>query len=254
VKVKFVVVQFPTVKTLIVALVCSVLSLPCTGQTKSALEWGEKYNSAGATLIVKETGRVRTNGQTVVTYNLFVSGLPKDPKYIVWTKLPGTNPQTVADAFLNKDGLVVSALADSAHNIAEDPVDLKVVSGRGEVKQFAVVSDDAKYRVFGEVVPFPIETANGPCSLSLTMMGPNYSAVSIVVTGLQPKEKIQIHQQSGNEGGDSKATAAADGTYRATVLPFVKGQSSGKFTFAVTAGACGVGIAIPWGQGSYVIQ
>ncbi len=205
-------------------------------------------------MVVKETGRVRTNNQTVITYNLFVSGLSKDLQYVVWTRLPGTNPQIVADVFLNKDGMAVSALADSPNNVAEDPLNLKVVAGRGEIKEFAIVSNDAKYRVFAEVVPFPIETASGPCSISVKMMGPNYSAVSIAVTGLRPKEKIQIHQQSGNEGGDSSATAAEDGSYSVTVFPFVKGQASGKLAFAVTAGTCGVGIGIPWGQGSYVIQ
>jgi hypothetical protein len=228
--------------------------MSCSAQTRDNIEWGEKFNSAGATMVVKEMGRTRVNGQTVITYHLLVSGLPKDLEYTLWSRLPGTNPQSVADAHLNKDGLVVSVLADPAQNVAEDPVELKVVAGRGELKQFAVISNDAKYRVFGEAIPFPIGTTSGPCSISVTMMGPNYSAVSIVVTGLQPKEKIQIHQQSGNEGGDSSATAAADGSYRVTVFPFVKGQSSGKLAFAVTAGRCGVGIGLPWGQGSYVIQ
>jgi hypothetical protein len=237
---------------LVTLLASCVLSLPCWGQTNA--EWGEKYDSPGATMVVKELGRVRTNGQTVVTYHLFVSGLPKDLNYVLWWKLPGTNPQTVADAFINKDGLIVNVLADPAHNIAEDPIDLKVVGGRGELKQFGLVSDDAKYRVFGQVVPFPIATTSGPCSISATMMGPGYSMVYIVVTGLPPKEEIQIHQRSGNEGGESKVTTAADGSYKVTVLPFVKGQASGKLTFAITAKVCSVGIEVPWGQGSYVIQ
>jgi len=243
-----------SLKVAITLLACCVPSLPCFGQTKGNIEWGEKYNSPGATMTVKETGRTRVNGQTVIAYRLFVSGLPKDLDYVLWSKLPGVNPQAVADAFINKDGLIVNVLADPANNVAEDPIDLKVVAGRGELKQFGLVSSDAKYRVFGDVVPFPIETASGPCSISMTMMGPNYSAVSIVVSGLQPKEQIQIHQQSGNEGGDSKAAAAADGTYRVTVFPIVRGQPSGKLAFAVTAKTCSVALAIPWGQGSYAIQ
>lgn len=241
-------------KMLIALLACCVLTLSCWGQTKDHAEWGEKYNSAGATMVVKETGRVRVNDQTVIAYNLFVSGLPKDSEYTLWTKLPGANPQATADAYLNKDGLVVNVLADPAHNVAEDPVNLKVLSGRGEPKQFALISNDAKYRVFGEAVPFPIATTSGPCSISATMMGPNFSAVLIVVSGLQPKEEFQIHQRSGTQGGEQKATAAEDGSYRTLIFPFVKGQPSGKLTFDVTAKACGVSIAMPWGQGSYVIQ
>jgi len=52
----------------------------------------------------------------------------------------------------------------------------------------------------------------GPCSISATMVGQNYSAVSIVVTGLQSKEEFQIDQRSGSEAGRAKATAAEDGT------------------------------------------
>jgi hypothetical protein len=86
------------------------------------------------------------------------------------------------------------------------------------------------------------------------MMGPNYSAVFIVVTGLAAKEEFQIHQRSGNEDGDSKATAAADGSYRTTIFPFVKGQPSGTLKYGVVAKTCSLDIEAPWGQGSYAIQ
>ncbi len=218
------------------------------------MDWGEKFNSTGATLAVKELGRSRVNGQTIVTYNLFVSGLPRDAEYTLWTKLVGGNPQAVADAFINKDGLVVNVLSDPAHNVAEDPINVRVVAGLGEPKQFAVVANDGRYRVFGEVVPFPIEKTDGPCSISATMTGANYQSVFVVVTGLQPKEEFQTIQQSGNEGGSSKATAAADGSFRSVLFPFVKGQPSGTLRFKVNAKACAVDFQLPWGQGSYAIQ
>lgn len=86
------------------------------------------------------------------------------------------------------------------------------------------------------------------------MMGRDYSVVSIVVTGLKPKEELQINQRSGNEGGKSKAVASEDGTYRTNILPFVKGLASGKLDFGVNAKTCSVDIEVPWGQGSYAIQ
>jgi hypothetical protein len=224
------------------------------GQTSEKLEWGEKYNSDGATLLLKEIGRNRPNGQTVITYNLYVAGLPKDVEYTLWTRLVGNKPQAVADAFVNKDGLVVSVLSDSAHNVTEDPINLKVVAGRGEPKLFAVIANDGRYRVFGQVVPFPIENTSGPCRISATMAGQNYIGVSVVVTGLQSKEEFQIAQWSGSEAAQTTATAADDGSYRTLVLPFVKGQSSGKLKFSVNAKACTVNVEVPWGQGSYAIQ
>jgi hypothetical protein len=241
-------------KTVIALLLCSVLSVRCFGQLKDSIDWGEKFNSIGATLVLKETGRARVNGQTVVTYHMFASGLPKNVDYTLWLRLVGSEPQTVADAYINKDGLVVNVLADPAHNVAEDPIDLKVFAGRGEPKRIGVISNDGRYRVFAEVVPFPIENAVGPCKISATMMVPNYAGVQITLTGLQPREPFLIHQQSGSEQAQTKVTAEADGTYRAYVLPFVKEQASGKLRFDVDAKSCSVGVELPWGKGSYVIQ
>jgi hypothetical protein len=241
-------------KTLVALLVCHVLCTASFAQTQDKIDWGEKFNSNGATLVAKEGGRSRVKGQTVVTYNLFASGLPKDVEYTLWVKPVGSNPQAGPDAFINKDGLIVNVLADPAHNVAEDPINLKVFAGRGEPKRFAVIANDGRYRAFGQVIPFPIENSAGPCNISATMMEPDYSAVFIVVTGLQPKEEFQTIEQSGNEGASTKATAAEDVTYRAFFLPFIKGQSSGKLRFKVSAKACTGYVDVPWGQGSYAIQ
>lgn len=226
----------------------------CLGQAQDRVEWGEKFNSAGATLLLKETGRVRANNQTVVTYSLIAAGLPKDGEYTLWTRLPGGAPQAVADAFINENGLVVSVLADPKKNIAEDPINLKVVAGRGEPKQFGLIANDSSYRAFGQAVPFPIENTAGPCRISATMMARNYSAVLIVITGLQANEELQLEQRSGSEGGQGKGTTGADGSYRTLIYPAVKGQASGKLRFSATAKSCSVALEMPWGDGSYVIQ
>jgi hypothetical protein len=103
--------------------------------------------------------------------------------------------QSVADAFISKDGLVVNVLADSAHGVAEDPIHLKVFAGRGEPTRVGVISNDCQYRVFAEVVSFPIENSAGPCKLSATMMSANYFIVQVVVTGLQSKEEFDVDTQ-----------------------------------------------------------
>jgi len=235
-------------------LIYAVLAAVGFGQTQEKIEWGEKFNSDGATLVLKEIGRTRIKNQTVVTYNAYASGLPKDVEYTLWTKLVDREPRGVADAYINKDGLVVNVLADPARNIAEDPINLKVFAGRGEPKLFGLIANDGHVRAFGEVVPFPIENKSGQCSIFATMKMQNYFMVSIVVTGLQPREEFQIDQQSGNEAAQTKATAESDGSYRVILMPFVKGQSSGTFRFTVNGKSCLVGVEAPWGQGSYAIQ
>ncbi len=164
-------------KTIITLLISAVFSFACFAQSPDKMEWGEKYNTSGANLMLKAVRRTPTNGQTVVTYNLYAIGLPKDVEYTLWVKLAGEQPQASADALINKDGLVVNVLAEPAKGIHEDPIDLQVLAGRGEPKLFALISEDARYRVFGQATPFPIEKISGPCRLSATMMGPNYTGV-----------------------------------------------------------------------------
>jgi hypothetical protein len=213
---------------------------------KIQFKWGDARSEEG--------GRSRVNGHTIIAYNLIATGLPRDVNCTLWMKPVGNNPQAVADAFINKNGLVVNLLADPAHNVAEDPINLKVVAGRGEPKQFAVISNDGQYQAFGQVVPFPMEKTGGACNISVTMAGANYSGVFVVVTGLQPKEDFQTSQQSGSEATQTKETAAEDSSYSALIFPFVKGHSSGKLRFKVAAKACAVAIEVPWGQGSYAVQ
>jgi hypothetical protein len=55
-----------------------ILSALSFGQTQDKIEWGEKFNSHGATLVLREVGRSRIKNQTVVTYNAYAFGLPKD--------------------------------------------------------------------------------------------------------------------------------------------------------------------------------
>jgi len=130
----------------------------------------------------------------------------------------------------------------------------KAFGGKGEPIQFALISDDASLRAFAEIIPFPVEETVGPCHLSLIETGPHYFDVLIRLTGLQPRESLDIELRSENEGGKSKAAAEADGTYNAAILPTVKGNKAGKTHYDVTAKSCQIGIEFPWGEGSYQYQ
>lgn len=217
-------------------------------------QWGEKFNTASAKLALKEIERRHINGRTVVTYNLFASGLPHDASYVLWTRLVGRAPQPAAEAFLNGDGKVVSHLAVPERHIEEDPVNLKVFAGKGEPKQFALISKDGRFRVFAEVIPFPMEVFDGPCNLFAVMASENYFTVSIHVTGLQPYEDLKLVSQSDGEQMQNSAKASGLGTYDSALFPAVKGKRSGRARFGVSAKSCSVAIELPWGEGSYELQ
>jgi hypothetical protein len=244
-----------------VLVFCAVIStglasiLKASDQNLSSREhWGESFNSPDTKLTYTETARNRSNDKTVVTYNLFISGLPKDKHYAFWVLNVGSNPRAVADAYLNKDGKVVNVLADPTRHISEDPIDLQVFGGKGEPIQVALISDDGSLRVFGEIIPFPLDTTAGPCRLSAIEAGPRYEAMTIRVSGLEPGEDLMIDSQSENEAVHSKAKADAQGNYRSLIFPLVAGKRSGKAQFSLTAKSCKIGISFPCGEGSYHYQ
>ena len=238
----------------ILLILVAAISLTCRAQSPEKDQWGEKFNTANSTLVLREIGRSPSNGQTVVTYRLFASGLPRDAQYTLWLRLVGGEPQAAADALLNDEGKAVSRLADSEHHIAEDPINLKVFAGRGEPRQVALISKDGKFRAFAQVIPFPIEASDGPCHLSAVMTAPNYFGVFVRITGLQPGEDLLIDTESDHEGGQSKGKATDQGTYNSALFPFVKGKRSGKVRYSVAAKSCKVGVELPWGEGSYQLQ
>jgi hypothetical protein len=235
-------------------LLCSLTAI-CLGQNAPSREqWGEQFNSPGAKLTYKETERARTPEKTVITYNLFASGLPKNSHYVLWALHVGDDPQVISDPYWNDQGKLVRVLADSEHHIAEDPIEVKVSGGKGEPTQFALISDDGQSRAFAEIVPFPMDVNQGPCHLSAVETGPYYFGMLIKLTGLQPDEELLVDRRSEGEGGQSKAKADEQGSYKANFFPRVKGENSGMAKFRVSAKSCKIGIEFPWGEGSYQYQ
>lgn len=216
-------------------------------------QWGERFNSQGAKLTYKELERTFVGGRTVVTYNLFASGLPKGQHSVLWVLNVGGKPQPTADAYVNEVGKVVNVLADPQRHVPEDPINVKVFGGKGEPIQFALISDD-DFRVFAQIVPFPMEVTSGPCHLSAIQTAPYYLGMLIRVTGLQPNEDLIIDQHSDSEGAQTKGTANDQGDYSAVMLPSVKGKRSGKARFNAASKSCKIGVEFSWGEGSYKYQ
>jgi len=236
---------------LFTAVICSAL----WGQDKQFVEdWTRGANSPGSTLTLKETARNSVGGRTVVSYRLFASGLPKGQHFTLWTWNLGSEPQAVADAFINPEGLIVNRLADAARKISEDPIDIRAFAGRGEPKRFALTSDDWTLQAFVAVVPFPFEQTADGCKLSLEMTAPYYAGVVLRGSGFQPSESLTVELASGSEGGKQQATTTPNGTYTAAIFPAVKGQKSGRASVTLTSPKCSVTLQFPWGDGSYRIQ
>ncbi len=233
----------------------TIFSSVLSGQDKQFTDdWTKGANSPGSTLTLKETGRAIVDGSTVVSYRLFASGLPRAQHFTLWQWTLGSEPQAVADAFINPDGLVVNRLADMTQNISEDLINLRMVGGRGERKRVALTSDDWTLQAFAGAIPFPLEKTGNGCKLSVEMTAPDYAAVVVNGSGFQPGESLTVESVSGMESGKQQITATPAGTYTAVIFPRVKGQRSGKASVTITSRRCSVAVQFPWGDGSYKIQ
>lgn len=210
-------------------------------------------SSPGVSLKAVELGREHFQGKTLVTYNLYATGLPADRQYVLLVQNVGSEPQPSASAFIADNGKVVSTREDRGRGIPEDPIDLKIFAGKGEPKTFIVASEDGKQGV-ASVTPFPIIAKGGTCEAEATMRGSNYSAVQVLAKGLQPREEITITTQSAGEGGQQHSTATDEGTSNNLFFPSVKGRRSGELTVEIAAKSCNLKLRTPWGEGSYQIQ
>jgi hypothetical protein len=211
-------------------------------------DWSKGANSPGSTLTLKETGRKSVDGLTVVSYRLFASGLPKGQHFTLWTWTLGSEPQAVADAFINPDGLIVNDLGDAAGKVSEDPIDVRAFAGRGERKRFALTSDDRKLQAFAEAVPFPIEQSASGHRVSAEMAAPNYVGVTVHGSGFQPSESLIFEASSGSEGSKQQVISTPDGTYTALIFSAVKGQKTGRASVKISSGKCSVTVQFPWGS------
>jgi hypothetical protein len=194
------------------------------------------------------------DGKTIVTYNLFASGLPTDRQYTLSTKIIGVMPGKVSEVHLNNEGKVLSVPADPARNIAEEPALINLLGSKAEPFQFAIVSADGQFRAFTRIIPFPIESSAGPCHLSVEELIPSYAGVLVVVSGLQPNEALVMECGCEKKVRKKNDTADAKGIYRVAASTGIKGKRSGIFELKVMAQSCKIGIELPWGQGSEKFQ
>lgn len=200
-------------------------------------------------MTIKELGRQKVEGVTVISYEFSASGLPKDKAYKFWGRELGNSPEFGFDATILDNGVIVKS--DPQNPATIGPLTIKVFGVPAEPKVFALVSTDGLSRAFGVVIPFPIESKDGACKLSVVMSAPLYALVTLRLEGLKPNESFQVTFQSGREGGRLKPKADDQGQWNSLVGPFVKGKKQGFSEVKVSADDCHVRVVFPWGVHFY---
>jgi hypothetical protein len=219
--------------------------------------WGPKTNSAGAMLTLTEGSRSAANGHTVVRYRMTTAGLPNDKTYSLVMWQTGGQPQGVMDGVtIDATGTAIcSGKAGMCRgDKPDDPVDLAMQAGLGEIKRVALIATDKSAQAFASVVPFPNRASDAGCTLEETLVTPKAEAVMLSAAGFKPGVTLDIEMNSEGEIQHPSGRTDANGVYEWVVLPFKKGLTKGRARVSVRSDSCRPALSFAWGEGSYVLQ
>jgi hypothetical protein len=219
--------------------------------------WSPKTNSAGATLTLIEGSRTTADGHSVVRYRMMASGLPRDKTYsLVMWQLGGQPQGVMSGVTIDATGTAICAgkAGTCQGDKPDDPIDLAVQAGLGEVKRVALIAADKSAQVFASVVPFPNRATDGGCTLEATLVTPKAEAVTLSATGFKPGVTLDIEMNSEGEKHHPSAKTDANGAYELVVLPFKKGLAKGRARVSVHSDSCNPALSFAWGEGSYMLQ
>jgi len=207
------------------------------------MNWGVKMNSPGASVTVKETSRKSTGQQTVVFYRIFTSGMPKDETYSLVTTPFNLQSMTASDGItLDNSGQAMTS---------GSPLDLGVVAAKGEPKRFSLVSEDGQSKAFFYVVPFPVKGADHGCSVEELLLLQHAEAVLIQGSGFPDNSTVHMKATSDKEVHEGDLKTDASGNLSTVLLPFVKGETDGTGSVALSSQTCSPSLKYHWGLHSY---
>jgi hypothetical protein len=214
--------------------------------------WKGSMNSPGVELSLKEVGRSRTTDRTLVKYELYATGLPKNLTYtLLEIKVSGKVVQYLDGVTLDIDGRAICAGRPGTcrGNGQNDPIDLVLFAGKAEPKRLSLVSNDESHlKGVVSVILFPNAATDKGCRLDSVIGTPNGEVTYIHGSGFQPNEELITDSESYGEKNHGVQKAEADGSYFATLLPNVLGKTSGTTVVEVRGKNCDPKLSFSWGS------
>jgi hypothetical protein len=212
-----------------------------------------KPTTPGVSGKLREKERTSQDGKLKVAYNMVIEGAPKDQNYdlIAWPINTAKPVAQMKGLSIGADGVVVCAgkTPDQCNGEKEDdPVNLTLFPAPAEVARFALISADQKTKIFLAVVPDPIVSKNGPCSVEVIRLMPQFALAMIRARGYAANEHLVFSSKSYDEAHQQDVTADANGNFLSALLPAVKGKNKGKTTLSVRGGDCTANTAFEWGE------
>lgn len=221
--------------------------------------WGERFNSAGASLRVMEMQRTpRSEGGTWIHYFLQGIGLPKKELYSLWEWDLGSEPKLVLTRVQMRDDGVL--LCSGKPNDCSGATDEQVYAARmtamkGEPKRLALVSTDGRVRAFGTSVPFPVEAADKNCKVWLERKTPDGAEATVNGSGFQPKERITLSIAGETSGATLRRNADEKGAWTADVAHTSDPMHpDGSTQISIKGKNCSVTVPWTWGKETQKVE
>ena len=219
--------------------------------------WDQSAAMAATRLIFKEKSRKKTDQGTVITYDVSAPGLPTDQHYtlIAWPLNRGIEPVRSGISLTLDGKLTCTGKTQADCKPEADPIiSLAVQATRGEPKRFGLISDDQKAKALGTVVPFPILGRDGGCSLEVLLATPDGDVAMVRGSGFVPNTSVPISSDSAGEVVTGIWKVDDKGNLMSSVLPQVRGKTSGDTTILVKAPGCSPKVTFHWGKDSYHVE
>ncbi len=220
---------------------------------QATINW-DKASSPGmkAEMVLVKKGQMK--GHLAVTYRVKVTGAPENQRYVLMSwPIMFPKPLAVMDGLAIDSNGVVFCPAHSTGGCAKNfdglPINMEYAPVKGEVLRSALISADQKSKIFFSIVPDPIVTKDGTCSLELMRLSPGFELVLIRARGFSAGENVAFHTQSYDEVHDVSVKASPQGEFWAPLTPFVAGRKSGVSNVTAKASKCAPALSFNWGEG-----
>jgi hypothetical protein len=199
------------------------------------------------------------SGKRLVTYRVYVPGVPVSKKYALTVWRIGSDPRPIpGDIYVNGKGLLMlrkpNAGQEDSDFVGDDELHLAVQAAQGEPIRYALASSDKRLLIPGTVVPFPLEDQGQGCRLEVRLAMPDADAVLISADGLPANADVPFQLLSAGQTETGNFHTDAQGHAVTTDLPFVANLDSGSLRVTLVTKGCSTAVQVPWGKKSYHLR
>ena len=212
------------------------------------IAWKTKLSTPGASIQAKEVTRT----QSLVMYNLYVSGLPTNQLYKLMTWPVGNSDPfpMMQGVRIGKNGIAICAMSSSGQcgdsSRMDDAIQVVFRRAKGEPFRLALVAGDHRATVV--IVPDPITGEDKGCTLRVERLLPQFELAYFTGSGFPAHSDVLFDSQSYDEKHEIRVATDRDGTLRFALMPLVSGKQEGTTTVTGMGMRCAPSVKFSWGE------